>query len=54
LRAASDPARTRRFSTGSISWADGLCHIGYDNNVARITGNAVRCFLEPEPFDAPN
>jgi N,N-dimethylformamidase len=42
------------FSTGSISWADGLCHSGYDNNVARITGNVVRRFLDPEPFDAPD
>ena len=47
------PAGGAVFSTGSISWCDGLCHGGYDNNVARITGNVVRRFLDPEPFDLP-
>ena len=41
------------FSSGSISWCDGLCHNGYDNNVARITGNVLRRFLDPEPFETP-
>ena len=41
------------FSTGSISWCDALCHNGYDNNVARITGNVVRRFLDATPFDRP-
>ena len=30
------------WSTGSIAWATSLCHEGYDNNVARITGNVLR------------
>jgi N,N-dimethylformamidase len=33
------------FSTGSIAWAGSLSHHGYDNNVARITANALRRFL---------
>jgi len=48
------PAGGAVFSTGSISWADGLCHNGYHNNVARITGNVVRRFLGSEPFNLPN
>ena len=47
------PAGGAVFSTGSIAWADGLCHLGYDNNVARITGNVVRRFLNPQAFDLP-
>ena len=27
------------FSTGSTAWFGALSHDGYDNNVARITGN---------------
>jgi len=38
------------FSTGSITWAASLCHNGYDNNVARITGNVLRRFLDPRPL----
>jgi len=38
------------FSTGSITWAASLCHNGYDNNVARITGNVLRRFVDPRPF----
>jgi N,N-dimethylformamidase len=41
------------FSTGSIAWAGSLSWNGYDNNVARITGNVLRRFLEPAPFEAP-
>ena len=41
------------FSTGSIAWAGSLAHNGYDNNVARITENVVRRFLDPRPFDPP-
>ena len=25
-------------------------HNGYDNNVARITGNVLKRFLDPEPL----
>jgi N,N-dimethylformamidase len=38
------------FSTGSITWAASLCHNGYDNNVARITGNVLRRFIDPGPL----
>ncbi len=38
------------FSTGSIAWAASLGHNGYDNNVARITGNVLRRFLDPTPL----
>ena len=39
------------FSTGSIAWTGALSHNGYDNNVARITGNVLRRFMSPEPLD---
>ncbi len=39
------------FSTGSIAWTGSLSHNGYDNNVARITGNVLRRFVSPEPLD---
>jgi N,N-dimethylformamidase len=39
------------FSTGSIAWASALAHNGYENNVARITGNVLRRFLDPTPFE---
>jgi N,N-dimethylformamidase len=38
------------FSTGSIAWAGSLGHNGYANNVARITGNVLRRFLDPAPL----
>jgi N,N-dimethylformamidase beta subunit-like protein len=38
------------FSTGSIAWAGSLAHNGYANNVARITGNVLRRFLDPAPL----
>lgn len=38
------------FSTGSITWAASLSHEGYENNVARITGNVLRRFLDPRPL----
>jgi N,N-dimethylformamidase len=41
------------FSTGSIGWASSLSHNGYDNNVARITGNVLRRFVDPKPFPMP-
>jgi N,N-dimethylformamidase len=42
------------FATGSIGWAASLAHGGYDNDVARITANVLRRFLEPEPFAPPS
>ncbi|HSE75487.1 MAG TPA: N,N-dimethylformamidase beta subunit family domain-containing protein, partial [Dongiaceae bacterium] len=41
------------FATGSIAWAASLCHDGYRNNVARITANVLRRFLDPTPFAPP-
>jgi N,N-dimethylformamidase len=42
------------FSTGSIAWSGSLSHAGYDNNVARITGNVLRRFVHPTPFPLPD
>ncbi len=39
------------FATGSIAWCCALSHDGYDNNVSRLTGNVLRRFLDPRPFD---
>jgi N,N-dimethylformamidase len=38
------------FSTGSITWAASLSHEGYQNNVARISGNVLRRFIDPDPL----
>jgi N,N-dimethylformamidase len=38
------------FSTGSIAWAGSLSHSGYDNNIARVTSNVLRRFLDPARF----
>ena len=35
---------------GSIAWAGALSHNSYDNNVARITGNVLRRFIDDTPF----
>ena len=40
------------FATGSIAWCCALSHNDYDNNVSRLTGNVLRRFLDPRPFDA--
>lgn len=39
------------FSVGSIAYTGSLSHNDYDNNVARLTGNVLRRFLDPEPLD---
>ena len=41
------------FSVGSIAWSGSLSHAGYDNNVAAVTGNVLRRFMDPEPFSIP-
>jgi N,N-dimethylformamidase len=41
------------FSTGSIAYAGALAHNGYDNNIARLTGNVLRRFANPTPFKMP-
>ena len=38
------------FTTGSISWCAALAHDDYDNNVARITTNVLKRFLDPHPL----
>ncbi|MEM1231835.1 MAG: N,N-dimethylformamidase beta subunit family domain-containing protein [Pseudomonadota bacterium] len=42
------------FSTGSISYAGALSTDGYDNDVARLTGNVLERFLDPAPFALPD
>jgi len=42
------------FSVGSIAWAASLPHNGYDNNVARLSENVVRRFLDPTRFTMPD
>jgi len=41
------------FSTGSIAWAGALAHESFTNNVARITENVLRRFMDPKPFPLP-
>jgi N,N-dimethylformamidase beta subunit-like, C-terminal len=45
------PAGGAVFSVGSIAWCGALSHQGYCNNVARITGNVLRRFLDEAPFE---
>ena len=42
------------FSVGSIAYAGALAHRGYDNPVARLTGNVLRRFRDPTPFEMPD
>lgn len=44
------PAGGAVFSVGSITWTGALSHNGGDNEVATITANALRRFLDPAPF----
>lgn len=41
------------FSTGSIAYAGSLCHARFDNNIARLTSNVLRRFVDPQPFELP-
>lgn len=41
------------FSVGSIAWCASLPWNGFENAVARLTGNVLRRFLSEEPFAAP-
>ena len=45
------PAGGAVFSVGSIAWFGALARDDYDNDVARITTNVVRRFLDPAPFE---
>ena len=38
------------WSTGSIAWPTSLAHNDFDNNVARMTTNVLRRFLDPTLF----
>ncbi|HEX3983123.1 MAG TPA: N,N-dimethylformamidase beta subunit family domain-containing protein [Acidisoma sp.] len=38
------------FATGSIAWCGSLPWNNYDNNISRITLNALKRFMEPTPF----
>ena len=42
------------FSVGSIAWGASLPHNGFDNNVARISENVLRRFLDDAPFPGPD
>jgi len=41
------------FSTGSIAWAGAIAWNRYDNEIARMTGNVLRRFDNPNPFRMP-
>ena len=41
------------FSVGSISWFGALARDGWDNDIAQITTNVVRRFLDQAPFELP-
>jgi N,N-dimethylformamidase len=47
------PAGGAVFSVGSISWFGALARNNYDNDVAKITENVLRRFLEPGEFPLP-
>ena len=47
------PAGGAVFSVGSISWFGALARNDYDNDIAQITANVVRRFVDPEPFELP-
>jgi N,N-dimethylformamidase len=38
------------FSVGTMAWCGALPHNGYHNEVARITENVLRRFLDPQPL----
>jgi N,N-dimethylformamidase len=41
------------FSAGSIGWCGSLSFNGYENTVARVTGNVLARFVSHEPFELP-
>lgn len=45
------PAGGAVFSVGSIAWFGALARNGYANDVAKITENVLRRFIDPTPFD---
>jgi N,N-dimethylformamidase len=42
------------FNTGSIAWAGSLATNGYDNDVAKLTTNVLRRFVDETPFAVPD
>lgn len=38
------------FAVGSIGWQGSLSHEGYANNVAKLTDNIARRFVDEKPF----
>lgn len=48
------PAGGAVFATGSISYAGALSVNGYDNDVARLTGNVLRRFISADAFEYPS
>ena len=41
------------FSTGSITWISSTLENDFDNDIAKITRNVIRRFLDPTPFPVP-
>ncbi len=41
------------FSVGSISWFGALARNGYDNDIAKMTGNVLHRFRDQKPFEPP-
>ncbi|WP_374595014.1 N,N-dimethylformamidase beta subunit family domain-containing protein [Sphingosinicella sp.] len=39
------------FSVGSMGWRASLNHNGFNNSVSRMTGNVLRRFADPRPFE---
>jgi N,N-dimethylformamidase len=42
------------FSVGSMAWVGALSHNRYENDVARITENVLRRFMDKTPFPMPS
>lgn len=47
------PSGGALFSMSSIAWAGSLSHNGFRNDVAQITRNVIRRFVDPAPFATP-
>ena len=41
------------FTTGSITWAGSLAINDYDNDVAKLTTNVLKRFVDIAPFESP-
>jgi N,N-dimethylformamidase len=38
------------YSVGSMAYIGALNHNGFDNDIARMTGNVLKRFSDPTPF----